>query len=176
MIKTIFVVAALGATLGGCIPVSSPVATVAASAATTSGAFAPMAVSSNLLEIETSRLALRRSRDPQVKRVADRMIRDHTAASRRMATVMRSSGMQPPPAVLSSRHQAMVAQLAATPANEFDAAYLAVQAQAHDEAITLFQIYARSGDDSRLVSFARETLPKLERHAEHVQAAAQSGN
>jgi putative membrane protein len=173
MIWTIFVAAALGATLGGCMPVSSPVAAVAASTATTSGGFAPMAVSSNLLEIETSRLALRRSRDPQVKRVADRMIRDHSAASRRMATVMRSSGMQPLSAVLSSRHQAMVDQLPATPASEFDAAYLAIQAQAHDEAITLFQTHAQRGDDPRLVSFSRETLPKLERHAEHVQAAAQ---
>jgi putative membrane protein len=175
MIKTILVAAALGATLGGCMSTSSPVATVEASTATSTAAFAPMAVSSNLLEIETSRLALQRSRDPQIRRLAQRMIRDHTAASRRMMTVMRSSGLEQPPATLSSRHQAMIDKLAATSAGEFDAAYLAIHAQAHDEAVMLFRTYSQSGDNSRLVAFARETLPKLESHAGHVQTVAQAG-
>ena len=170
MIKTILVAATLGITLGGCMSAASPVAIVSASTATSTATFASMATSSNLLEIETSRLALNRSRDPHVKRLAQRMISDHTAASRRMMAIIRSSGMQPPPAQLSSRHQAMVDELTAASTGEFDAAYLAVQAQAHDEAITLFRAYSQMGDDPRLVAFARETTPKLERHAKHVQS------
>jgi putative membrane protein len=174
MIKTIFVAAALGVTLGGCMSTSAPVATIAATTATTATAFAPMAGSSNLLEIESSRLALRRSRDSQVKRLAKEMIRDHTMASRRMMTVMRSSGIQQTPPVLSSRHQAMLAELEATPASEFDAAYLRLQTMAHDEAITLHRTYAQNGDNPRMMAFAREILPKLEMHAEHLQSVSQS--
>jgi len=174
MIKTMFCAAALGLTLGGCMAPSQPVATLAAATATSTEAFAPMAASANLLEIETSRLALERSRDPQIRRLANEMIRDHTRASRRMDSVARAAGVQPPPPTLSARHQAIVDRLAATPGSDFDAAYLTVQADAHAEAVTLFRSYASNGDNPRLVAFARETLPTLERHAAHVQRVARS--
>jgi putative membrane protein len=162
--------------LGGCMTQQSPqamTAPVAATMVTDSSQFVPMATSSNLLEIESSRLALRRSRDPDVRRFADRMVRDHTMATRQMAQTVRAAGLPPAPPSMTPRHRAMLDELAATPAGEFDAAYVAAQARAHDEAIALFSSYAENGDNPRLVNFARQTLPKLEMHAEQVAALEQ---
>ncbi|MET3889105.1 putative membrane protein [Bosea sp. OAE506] len=174
MIRSISYAVAVGLALGGCMAPSQPMATLAVTTATTTDAFVPMAVSSNLLEIESSRLALSRSRDSHVRQLANEMIRDHRRASQRMASVARASGIATPPAVLSTRHQTMLDQLASTPNREFDAAYLALQSQAHDEAVTLFRTYGTNGENPRLAAFARQTLPTLQRHAAHVERASRS--
>jgi putative membrane protein len=67
----------------------------------------------------------------------------------------------------------LVDGLASTPADQFDNAYITLQAQAHQEAITLFSAYAERGDNPRLVSFARQTLPTLRRNPEHVAMIAE---
>ena len=162
--------AALALGLGGCMtqgaaPPVMPVAVTASSASE----FTMMATSSNLLEIESSRLALRNSRDADVRSFANRMIRDHGAAARKMTTAVRAAGLPAPARSLSARHQTMLDTLQSASPEEFDAAYLELQANAHTEGVTLFSSYAENGDNPRLQRFARETLPTLEMHAEHVE-------
>jgi putative membrane protein len=128
-----------------------------------------------MLEIESSRLAMERSRDREVRRFASQMIRDHTRASQRMTAVVRRAGLPPAPMTLSAKHQVMLDQLSATGPESFDSAYAILQAQAHDEAIALFTTYAQSGDDPRLADFARRTLPTLQMHANHVQRLPGAG-
>lgn len=167
----IFTALALG--LGGCVSSQTPVsqasvATTNAMTASSTAEFVSMAGSSNLLEIESSRLALRQGESRRVRDFANRMIKDHTQAGRRMDAVLRRAGAGRVAPALTARHQAMLDQLAATPAESFDGAYLALQAQAHEEAVALFSTYAQSGDDPRIVVFARQTLPTLQMHAQQV--------
>jgi putative membrane protein len=96
------------------------------------------------------------------------MIRDHTAATRRMATVVRRSGVAMPPPALIPRHQQMLASLTAAP--DFDAAYMGAQIAAHQESVALFTAYSNGGDNPRLVEFASSTLPALQMHLEAAQA------
>lgn len=162
---------------GGCVgTTASPPISTATMSVTDSEEFIRMATSSNLLEIESSRLALQQSHDPEVRRFATQMIRDHSQASRRMAAVVRRAGLPAAPTELSSRHQAMLDQLAASTPDGFDSAYVALQARAHEEAIALFSSYAQSGDDPRLVGFARRTLPTLQRHAAHLPRLSSSAS
>jgi putative membrane protein len=163
----ICLVALLGASTAACVtapPVPPPVAT--ASSATQ---FVELATVSNTFEIETSQVALERATQPEVRRFAQRMIADHTMATRRMAQVLRRNGMEAPPPSLDARHAAMLEQLKAAPAEGFDAAYMTMQAQAHEEAVTLFSSYADSGDNPTLRRFAAQTLPTLQGHARMVQ-------
>jgi putative membrane protein len=44
-----------------------------------------------------------------------------------------------------------------------------MQRKAHEEAITLFKRYADHGDDAALKSFAKNTLPTLEKHRTAIQ-------
>lgn len=136
--------------------------------ASSTSEFVAMATSSNLLEIESSRLAVRQAESRGVRDFANRMIRDHSQATRRMNAVLRRAGAGPAVPALSARHQALLDQLAATPAESFDGAYMALQAQAHEEAIALFSAYAQNGDDPRIAAFARQTLPTLQMHAQRL--------
>jgi len=51
---------------------------------------------------------------------------------------------------------------------EFDKAYIDAQAQAHDEAVALFEGYSTEGKEGPLKAFATATLPVLKSHQEHV--------
>lgn len=166
-IRIALVAGALALSVAGCMtPMASAPPT--AVAVTSAAEFVPTATSSSLFEIESSRLALQNSRDPQVRRFAQQMIRDHNLATRRMASVLRRSGMPVPPPALNAKHQGML--VAVQSASDFDAAYVSAQLMAHQEAVALFSSYSANGDDPRLAAFAKQTLPTLQMHLEHAQA------
>lgn len=159
---------ALVLSAAACAPMAmSPMMAAAPAATTASSAaeFATMAAVGNLFEIETSRVAMERASSPAVRRFADRMIRDHTRATQQMMAVLDRSGMATPAMQLDARHAAMLASLRATSGPAFDETYLTLQAQAHREAVALFDDYARRGEDPGLRRFAARTLPALRGHA-----------
>ena len=170
-LKIALVAGAMALGVAGCM---TPMASAPPPMAVTSAAvFVPTAVSSNLLEIESSRMALQRARHPEVRRFARQMIRDHNLATRRMAAVVRSSGLPVPPPAMIPRHQQMVASLQT--ASDFDSAYMGVQVMAHQESVALFSSYASNGDVPPLAAFARQTLPTLQMHLQHAQGIAGGG-
>ena len=57
--------------------------------------------------------------------------------------------------------------------DEFAATYDPMQVSAHEEAVSLFERYAKGGDNAKLKDWAGKTLPAL-RH--HVQMAQQIEN
>lgn len=130
--------------------------------------FLRMVLSSNDWEIQSSELAKTKSSNASVVQFADMIIEDHTAAAAKLKETLKKKEEAPeglPPAALTPKHQSMLQQLGAvTSGADFDKLYLDMQAQAHQEAITLFRGYASSGNDQALVGFAKETLPTLEKH------------
>jgi putative membrane protein len=93
------------------------------------------------------------------------MINDHSAAS---AALQQSAPMlvafSGPFSMLDPRHAGMLSQLSALSGPRFDRLYAQMQLAGHREAVALFSSYAAGGDDPRLVSFARTTLPRLRHH------------
>ena len=130
--------------------------------------FLRMVLSSNDWEIQSSELAKTKSSNTSVVQFADMIIEDHTAAAAKLKETLEKKEEAPeglPPAALTPKHQSMLQQLGAvTSGADFDKLYIDMQAQAHQEAITLFRGYASSGNDQALVGFAKETLPTLEKH------------
>lgn len=122
------------------------------------------AATSNLFEIQSSRLALQRSRNPAVRHLARQMIADHTALAARMNAMLARNGIRPPPPVLDSAHRYLVRQLAATPAPAFDRVYLGQQLNAHVQAVSLLSRYERGGTNPVLRSGAANALPVVEQH------------
>jgi len=167
-LKILLTAGAMALGVAGCMTPMATAPAPAPVAVTTAAEFVPTATSSNLFEIESSRLALQRSRSPEVRRFAQQMIRDHNAASRRMTTVVRRAGLPMPPPAMNAKHQQMLATVQAAP--DFDAAYVNAQLMAHQEAVALFTSYSSNGDVPQLASFAGRTLPVLQMHLDHVQA------
>jgi len=164
-IKIAFASAVLALGLAGCM---TPMASAPPAPMVTAAQFVPTAASSNAFEIQSSRIALQRSRNPEVRRFAQQMIRDHNLAGRRMVAAVRASGMSPPPPGLSAKHEAMLNDVRT--AADFDAAYISAQLAAHQDAVVLFTTYSANGDDVQVVAFAKETLPTLQMHLDHVKA------
>ena len=133
--------------------------------------FVAQATSSNLLEIETSQLALDRSKNEQVRQYAERMVKDHTDAMKQMESVAQGQKL---PGEAAQQHLQMLDQLRNTQGQEFDVRYLQMQQQAHQEAINLHERFIQSGDgDQQLKQHAEQMLPILREHLQQVQQIGQ---
>jgi putative membrane protein len=109
--------------------------------------FLAEAASGDQFEIQSSQLALQMSQNAGVRNFANMMITDHTRMSQAMAAAAASARLNPPPPTLLPAHQAALDQLRATAAGPtFDMAYQQAQISGHQQALTLFQNYATSGD------------------------------
>lgn len=138
-----------------------------AKAATDPAAFARVAGSANMLEIESSTLALERSQNADVQSFAQKMIDDHTAAAKKMEGIAQDAEIELPAGMNDADQKALQAL---QDAQDFDQAYLDLQVKAHDEAVALFDSFAAEGEQGPLRDFAEETLPKLKDHQGHVRS------
>lgn len=136
--------------------------------ATGSQEFAEIAASSNLFEIETSKLAFERTTNDQVLAFAEQMVADHTAASDTLAAAAAADGVTLP-AGMAGKEQTQLEQLRDARGETFDQVYLAAQVGAHDEAVELFATFAEQGEEGALRDFAAETLPTLQEHQRDVR-------
>jgi putative membrane protein len=126
--------------------------------------FFPAAASAGMLEIETSKLALQNSQNPDVKAFAQKMVDDHTKASEELQTLAASKNVTLPTA-MSKHHQMMYDHLKdEKPGKDFDSAYQNTQVVAHKEAVTLFGKASSDSKDAEVKAWATKTLPILEHH------------
>ena len=135
----------------------------------TNESFVEKAGVSNLAEIETSKLALQRTQDPQIKRFAQRMIDDHTSATTQLKSVAQAKQLTVP-AELDSAHKKELDKLGALAGKEFDAAYSTQMQKDHEKAVALFT--AATDDkslDPELQALARKLLPTLRAHQQDAQ-------
>jgi putative membrane protein len=131
--------------------------------------FTLAAASGNTLEVESSRIALEKSQNQDVKSFAQMMIDDHTKVGEQMKSTLQTAGLPPPADKMTPKHQDVVNKLTQAGGNKFDGQYVAAQLKAHDEAINLFSNYAKNGDNAELKKFAEATLPSLEKHKTMVE-------
>jgi putative membrane protein len=151
--------------------VSIAVLTAASAHANTStGDFVRKASIANEFEIETSQLALDRSTNNDVTSFAQHMIDDHSETGDKFKEVLESSNSKAmPPEGLDTMHQKMLDKLSNTSDRNFDNNYIAMQIDAHKQAVKLFSDYSRYGKNSVLRNFASETLPTLKEHLQQVK-------
>jgi putative membrane protein len=124
----------------------------------------------NKFEIDTSDLALKYGKSPDVKSFAQQMIGDHTKAGLDFKKALADANIEPPKDALDVVHTAKYAKLRLfTTESGFDAAYIDEQLQAHQRAVDLFKKYAADGATPAVKDFAQKTLPTLEHHLTMVQ-------
>ena len=129
----------------------------------------------NQFEIESSKVALDKSKNKEVKSLARAMIEDHTKTGKKLDAVLKTSKSDlKPETSLDKKHLALVEMLKKAPENQFDKNYLKVQSDAHKEAVELFGEFAEDGKEPELKQFAIETLPTLKGHQTHVEQLLQT--
>ena len=129
-----------------------------------------MAASSDLLEIESSRMALQMSRNQAVRSFAQLMFNDLNRTSSEMIRAAQQIGLDPPPPQLLPHHQDMLQRLREVPLADFDRAYKAEQIAGHEEALALHRNYADRGDAEPFRALAARTAPIVEMHLGHARS------
>lgn len=129
-----------------------------------------MAGSGDQFEIQSGQLALQISQNPAVRNLANMLIADHTRSTQMVAAAAQSAGITPPPPAILPQHQALLDQeRAAGSGYAFDTAFRDIQIQAHQQALTLHQNYAASGDVPALRTAAGQIVPVVQSHLNALQ-------
>ncbi len=172
--KTLLIAASAAALVAGCAstynePPLAPEAALDPMSPLAAPGYMAMAASSDMFEIESSRLALQMSRNPAVRQFAQMMIADHSRTTNEMLGIASSLGLPPPPQGMAPHHRDMLDRLRSASPGDFDRAYKAEQIMAHQEALALHRNYAADGDSGPLREFAARVVPAIEMHYQHAQ-------
>ena len=73
------------------------------------------------------------------------------------------------PAVLDDSSEKKLGKLRDSKPEDFAGQYDSMQVSAHKDAVSLFERYAKGGEDPKLKDWAGKTLPKLQHHLEMAQ-------
>ena len=131
--------------------------------------FVTEAANSDMLEIESSKLVAAKG-DAKDKAFAEQMIKDHTATSAELKALVSSGKVQVNlPAAMDKAHGAKLDKLGSLSGADFSKAYEDMQVSAHKDAVSLFERYAKGGDNADLKDWAGKTLPTLQHHLEMAQ-------
>lgn len=119
---------------------------------------------SDMFEIELSKLAEQKG-NAQEKSFAQQMVTDHTKTSSELKALVSDGKVQATlPAALDSSHQSKLDKLKSAAGKDFNSDFDSYQVSAHEDAISLFDRYAKGGDNSALKDWAGKTLPALRHH------------
>jgi putative membrane protein len=127
--------------------------------------FVTEAASSDMFEIESSKLAVERSSDAATKTFAQQMITDHTKTSEELKALVSGGKVKATiSAAMSSSQQSMLDELKKLNGDDFTKQYHSDQEDVHEDAVDLFKRYGDEGENADLKAWAAKTRPALEHH------------
>ncbi|ACS60378.1 MULTISPECIES: DUF4142 domain-containing protein [Rhizobium] len=126
--------------------------------------FVQEAATSDMFEIESSRLALDRG-DAATKTFAQQMVTDHEKTSSELKALISAGKVKAQlPSAMTSAQQDMLDKLKGLQGDDFMKQYHSDQESAHEDAVDLFKRYGEGGDNAELKAWAASTRPALEHH------------
>jgi len=125
--------------------------------------FIKEAAMSDMLEIEAANIAQTKG-DAQEKTFAGAMISDHTKTSTELKGMVSGEMKAALPTALDDSSEKKLGKLRDSKPEDFAAEYDPMQVSAHKDAVSLFERYAKGGEDSKLKDWAGKTLPTLQHH------------
>lgn len=130
--------------------------------------FIKEAAMSDMLEIEAAKIAQQKG-SADDKKFAERMITDHTKTSSELKSMVPSDMQGAVPASLDDSSQKKLNKLRDAKPEDFASEYDPMQVSAHKDAVSLFERYAKGGENSKLKDWAGRTLPALQHHLDMAQ-------
>ena len=188
MRRALILAAAAAATLGGCgrnaDEAAPPVAQTptdlraneaapvpAGGFATSADAYVEQAGAGDAYEISSSRLAMQKTSNADVRAFAQMLAADH---ARSAAQLIPAAAQARPPIratpAMTPGQQANLAVLGRANRGAFDRAFLTQQVDAHQQALALVQGYAQNGTMPSLRQHAAQSAPVIQQHLERAQA------
>jgi putative membrane protein len=124
---------------------------------------------SDMTEIAASKIGQERG-NAEEKAFARQMITDHTKTSSELKQLVSSGDVKAEiPSALDSSSQSKVDKLKNAKPENFSSDFDSMQVSAHKDAVSLFERYAKGGDNPKLKDWAAKTAPHLRHHLEMAQ-------
>jgi putative membrane protein len=120
-------------------------------------------------EVELGRLATGKSSAGGVDRFGEHMVKDHSSANAKLASLARASKVDLPKE-LDPAHEATRGELQALSGRAFDLRYAESQIKDHQKAVQLLTYVIGSGQHAGVRQFAVDTLPVVMGHLEMARA------
>lgn len=123
----------------------------------------------HIAEIETGKLALEKTQNPQVRQFAQQMIDDHTKGLQELRTVAQKKNVQVPDDT-DFAHKAVATALRLLTGDFFDSQYIRqVGVNDHRRTLELVQRVSKEAKDPELRAHATKSAPMIEHHLKMAQ-------
>jgi putative membrane protein len=129
----------------------------------TDAEFVKKAASANMHEIELGKIAKERATDPDVKKLAEKMVTDHTKVLDDLKELAKGENI-PVPEMMSDEHKKHVDMLRDYKGTDFDKTYVKHAVEDHEASVKLFTKAGRELKNEKLKAFAEKTLPAIKDH------------
>jgi putative membrane protein len=120
--------------------------------------FVKKATESGYKEVNSAKEALLQLQQPELKRIAEMLVNDHSGANARLSKLAEEKHWPVPAPQLQGPPPS------GTASSDFDQKWTAEMIAGHERSVALYRAQAKAGEDQDLRKFARETLPTIERH------------
>jgi len=132
--------------------------------------FLKKAAEINLTEIQLGKVAERMSSDPNIKKIATMIVKDHSEANRNLERLAASKGVTlPTEPSMMDRHS--ISSIEKEQGDKFNKEFLSFNTKGHEKAIALFEKESARTQDPDIKAWAQKMVPALKEHL----AMAQSG-
>jgi len=135
-------------------------------------AFVAKSAEGSMAEIEMSKLALKKSKNDEVKTFAQKMVDDHTMLISNMKPFADQMGVQPP-TKLNKAHMDEMARLRAMSGDKFDKEYVTAMLGDHHKDLGEFQTEASTTSNADLKSTVQAGTQVIKQHTEMIDQMAQ---
>ncbi len=127
----------------------------------------------DLFQIEAGSLALKRSRDAEVRGFAKHAVADHRDALAALRRAAKEAHRAPPPRTLDASHLKLLHRLErAESERKFDLLYADMSVRSHSLQLALEKEYARGGDAAPLTALARQRMEQERKQMHSARAIA----
>jgi putative membrane protein len=132
--------------------------------------FAMMVAQTDLAEIQMGNLALQKSTNDDVKKIAQKLVDDHTKTSDAMKQIASQKGLTVPTEP-DAKHKALATKLQGESGDQFDKDFITANSADHHKVVKAFQKEADSGKDPDIKGFASQFLPSIQEHTTMIDGA-----
>ena len=126
--------------------------------------FVAQAALGDIFEIESAKLVEEKA-SPNAANLAAPLAKEHAAVLAELKSLVQTGKVKAElPASLDAAHQAKLDKLKAMKGGAFDKAYFDTQIDVQKDNVSLFERYAKNGDNVALKGLAASYLPRLQQH------------
>jgi putative membrane protein len=130
--------------------------------------FVQMAAIASMTEVELGKIATAHTKNDDVKKFADLMVKDHTKANEDLKVAAKSANIAVPDKV-DDKHQKQIDTFKNYKGTNFDGDFLKEMVTDHTQATALFTQASKEAKHKELRDFAAKTLPVFQGHLEQAK-------